>query len=194
MTIKETIDEARTLMVPDVKTSDEKIFINIKNCLRLLYSNFDIKINEYLVEMSSLQTEYKLPDDTLKVLSCYAEPESNVVVQLALNNSSEINSIFTPVYNILQVPNPSDFSAIDVIYRAKHTELVFDNIETQELELPPMLYECLYFYIAKNISTSIDARKDYAYKFKEAYDFVVQSGTFDLVDIDVNNIALKGYI
>lgn len=64
-----------------------------------------------------------------------------------LNNPTATFSLFTPAYNVLQVPQPSCGEVLSVSFQARHEELSADRLD-QEVKLPEALLGAFYAYVA----------------------------------------------
>lgn len=82
-------------------------------------------------------------DDIIKILTVTL-PNGN---QLPLNNPSEPFSVYTPSFNVLQVPTPFSHGVLAVSYQAKHFTLDYEHLD-RELELPETLYGAFFAYVA----------------------------------------------
>lgn len=92
-------------------------------------------------------------DDLIKIIEVY-DSDGFVV---PVNNHSEPMSVFTPQYDILEVPYPEDGLAFSVVYQAKHETLDYNRDPMQEINLPESLIGALGAYIGylsySNINT-----------------------------------------
>lgn len=74
--------------------------------------------------------------------------------ELHLNNNEEINSLFTPQYNVIEVPDPVAGSIIRVLYSKDHDYIsgapTIDPTSI-EVEIPIAYLEPLLYYVAGRI-------------------------------------------
>lgn len=82
-------------------------------------------------------------NDVIKILSVYDHDGC----ELPLNDSGKCNSVFSPQYNSVQVPDPETGKLINVCYQAKHAELSIDH-PLDEIVLHPTLIGALEAYVA----------------------------------------------
>lgn len=140
------------------------------------YSKFNLKEAELVLQQMATVTGYRLQskyslenatanptlphyiidsatkpftDDLIKVLAVYQTGGA----QAPLNDDNASNSLFTPTFDLLQVPDPEDGAPLYVIYQAKHAPLAGDGDSylAQEIELPDVLEEALISYIAHKV-------------------------------------------
>lgn len=91
--------------------------------------------------------EYPFKDDLLKIETIVDEAEC----ELVLNNKANPFSLFTPEFNLLQVPYADSDKTLSIMYRANHYTLQYESISdplTQEINLPVSHLEALLFYVA----------------------------------------------
>ena len=91
-------------------------------------------------------TESPFQDNVLKIEECYNE----IGEKLVLNESDDDESMFTPSFNTIQVPQPVSANVIGVQYRANHPRLEYVKgmkPEEIEIELPWGLMEALLYYV-----------------------------------------------
>ena len=171
----------------------------INDGLLRLYTLFPLKENGVFVELNEhttiyeLTTDHIIPDgltesdldtsiedcdkyiwdfkehpftmDIIKILSVYTTDG----LPIKLNNPTSCISIYTPTYNTLQVSNPVKGITLSIAYQAKHPTLFKENLDTQKIELTPILLGALDAYVAyiihsnMNTETAIaNAQKYYA--------------------------------
>ena len=146
--------------------------------LNQLYKEFFLRSEEHYVELYEQLSTYKLHSDFAQTNVASTEPikyiadtadnpfQDNVLrieevydedgVKLPLNDETEDLSVYTPRYNIIQVPYPEDGMTISVQFRATHPKIVYTDIntfdpDTIEIELPNSLQEALSFYVASRM-------------------------------------------
>ncbi len=140
--------------------------------LTALHKVFPLVCKEVIIQMDPTINVYHLhkdyavnagadSDKPIKyILDTAADPFQNTLLQidrvvdengkkLFLRENTEPTSLFTPSFNKLQVPNPTN-SVLGVTYRATHPKLPTKNItpEEVELEIPESLLEPLLYYVA----------------------------------------------
>jgi len=89
-------------------------------------------------------------DDVIRVFEVYTE-EGN---PLPLNDRTCAYSLYTPVSNIIQVPNPDVSNSLTVIYQAKAEKITEDLME-EDLDIPWFLLSAVRAYVAYKIFTNM---------------------------------------
>lgn len=102
--------------------------------------------HKYLYDVSDPFT-----GDFVKVISVFNE----VGLEMPLNDVMHEASLFTPQFDVLQVPFPGADNAYEVIYQARHPEITNENLETQKLLVPPMLDSALTAFVAGKTFSNI---------------------------------------
>lgn len=177
---------------------------HINEALLRLYTKFIIKKNTIFIELTESNTDYHLnsdhawtnapadsdeesccceyyirdtfdnpfKNDVIKVLDVY----SSTGHRLALNNDGNKWSVFTPVYDVLEVPNPVEGVALAVMYQASHSILDFDKNPKELIKLPPSLYGALYTYVAYLIYSDMNTQEAVvnAQKYLNFYNQIIQ--------------------
>lgn len=143
--------------------------------LTRLYSRFLLSEKDLLLEQYAHITSYHLlrkfsesaadPDvdfpyikdmnrdpflgDVIKVLDVFGDGG----IRVPLNDSERWDSVFTPQYNIIQIPYPTAGQSLGILYQASHRKLVLEELEAEdeiytEIDLPEVLHEAFRAYIA----------------------------------------------
>lgn len=141
-----------------------------------LYSKFNLKEAELVLEQMATVTGYRLhskyslenaaanptlphyiidsalrpfTDDLIKVLAVYQTGGA----QVPLNDDNHSKSLFTPTFDLLQVPDPEDGAPLYLIYQAKHAILAGSGAGYLDaiIELPEVLEEALVAYVAHKV-------------------------------------------
>lgn len=161
----------------------KKIIQHMNDGLLALYTKFPLCTKELLIEMVEGVTNYHLKPmytesqynpaivpypyikdsgcepftgDLIRVIEVYDEKGN-----LPLNDSTLDCSVFTPVYNILQVPRVKDYRALVISYQAKHEILSVANLDAN-IELPDVLIKALSAYVAYEIYTNMNSAESTA--------------------------------
>lgn len=197
---------------PKDKT-DEVIVSYINIALMELYSIFQLRTDELVLNLKTGKTVYKLdgtdPDvyrdgivytgnDLMAVVNAFDENG-----EISINNGNDSLSIFTVAYNKIQVPYAATGEHIALVYRAAPTEVEYiddgnGNAVDTEVELPGHMMEALLSHIGYSAYSSIDTaqeaetdkhmqRFDRACQRLEVYGLVPQD-TLDL------NVDRKGFM
>jgi hypothetical protein len=108
--------------------------------LKFAQSQAGISTQPYLYIRDTFEEPFQ--EDVLRIMSVFSE-----CGELPLNNESDHRSVFTPQFNVLQVPNPVTGQALSATYQAKHPLLMLEDL-TQEIDLPDVLVPALRSWIA----------------------------------------------
>lgn len=183
----------------------------INEGLLRLYSRFVLKTNSVLVELNEVRTRYHLSskhswlnadeddknnpefsdkylmddpehpftDDIIKILNVV----STEGVEVPLNNHSSPISVFTPVYDVLEVPMTVDGVVLTVVYQAKHVHLDFEKDPEQEINLPESLLGALSAYVAYLVYSNMNTQEAVinAQKYLANYQTIIQES----IDMDL---------
>lgn len=160
------------------KYSDEVLSF-IKQGLTDLHTRFTLKQNEVVVQQFDHITEYALryryAESNLESLEPYKwimdTPErpfqSDIISieeiydevgnELYNNYDNQKYSIFTPAYDIVQVPYPYADNAMAVVYKADHPTIDLNKYKPSEIEveLPVVLVRALILYVASLAHSAI---------------------------------------
>lgn len=101
---------------------------------------------------------YPFKDDVLRIEKVFNEDGQ----ELFLNDYTQHWSMFTPSYNVLQVPWPEKENSVIVHYRASHAKIELDglNPETTEVHIPPGFLEPLLLYVGGRAFSSLNSDQD----------------------------------
>ena len=197
---------------PKDKT-DEVIVSYINIAMMELYSIFQLRSDELVLNLKTGKTVYKLDGtdpDVYREGVLYTGNDFMMVVnafdengEISINNNNDSLSVFTVAYNKIQVPYATTGEHIALVYRTAPTEVVFvddgsGNTQDVEVELPIHMMEALLSHIGYSAYSSIDTaqeietdkhmqRFDRACQRLEAYGLVPQ----DALDL---NIDRKGFM
>lgn len=165
-----------------IQEQDQPKIINYANeALIRLYSRFNLREKDVLVEMVEHITNYHLisrfaetkynpdvepypyikdlprepfADDVIKILSVF----DSLGCELPLNDPESPHSVFTPQANVLQVPNPIEGVALSVHYQAKHAVLS-ESCQSEEIQLPDVLHGALTSFIAYKVYSHMNTQE-----------------------------------
>ena len=216
MRLKRIIANARNRELKNLSPKDktDEVIVNYINiALVELYSIFQLRTDELVLNLKTGKTVYKLdgtdPDvykegvlyrsnDFMTVVNAYDENG-----EISINNNNDSLSVFTVAYNKIQVPYATTGEHIALVYRTAPTEVVFvddgsGNAVDAEVELPIHMMEALLSHIGYSAYSSIDTmqevetdkhmqRFDRACQRLESYGLVPQ----DALDL---NIDRKGFM
>ena len=120
-----------------------------------LYGKFKIARSEQLIDLVDNTSIYTLNSNVMVVETVF-----NELGELAVNDDSNINSVFTPSYDTLQVPNAKTGAQVSVLYIASPETLVADTDDAitnaQIVRIPPQLLEPLLHYIGYRAHMSMN--------------------------------------
>lgn len=184
----------------------------INEALLRLYSRFVLKTNTVLIECNEVRTRYHLSskhswlcateedkknptfsdkfirddpehpfkNDIIKILSV----TTSGGVRLPLNNHTNPLSVYTPVYDVLEVPVTLADMALTIVYQAKHETLDWFKDPNQEINIPESLTGALSAYVAFQFYSNMNTQEAVvnAQKFLQTYTNIVQETT----DMDLN--------
>lgn len=216
MRLKRIIANARNRELKNLSPKDktDEVIVNYINiALVELYSIFQLRTDELVLNLKTGKTVYKLdgtdPDvykegvlyrsnDFMTVVNAYDENG-----EISINNNNDSLSVFTVAYNKIQVPYAITGEHIALVYRTAPTEVEFvddglGNAVDAEVELPIHMMEALLSHIGYSAYSSIDTmqevetdkhmkRFDRACQRLESYGLVPQ----DALDL---NIDRKGFM
>lgn len=154
----------------------EKVITHLNMGLTNLHSRLPLKQAQVIIRLSSNQTTYTLPvENVLKIEEVYTEDGTAQVI----NNPANPDSYYTPSYNKLQVPNPTDGAVIAVLYRANHPRIpVARGIDPKsiELDLTDVLVEPLLAYVMSRVMQSRGTAESIneANAMMQRYEFLLQ--------------------
>lgn len=156
-----------------------------------LYSKFVLNERNLIIQMSELITKYILTsdrsrlitptdplqfqyimdsaldpftDDLLKVLQIFDDAGREII----LNDQSVYGSIFTPKFNVLQIPIPVNGLPLYISYQAKHAIITADNLGAL-IDLPPVLVEALLAFVTHKVFFHMNGQ-EHSIKAKEHFD------------------------
>lgn len=122
--------------------------------------------NYQVVEGETSQVRYIIDnasnpyqEDLIKVLSAYG-PDSvdGTLADLPIDDAENVNSIFLPTYNVIQIPFGEEGDEYSFIYQANHPKFGLDNLN-QNVYLPPSLDEALINYVGAKMFQSMNGEE-----------------------------------
>lgn len=159
----------KQLTVPE---ADVLSFVNL--ALLQVYKKFPINIKEQNLVLQETIHIYDLNPDVMQVVSVYTlekylrNPDgsstscsSDTVVELSVNDESDVNSFFTPTPGTGMITHPTTGQILSVLYRAGSVDIEADELES-DLKVTPQYIEPLLMYIGYlgyltlNSSTAVD--------------------------------------
>lgn len=191
-----------------------KVVDAINEGLIRLYTRFILNQKDVVISLRDHITSYRLnslyseslyPQDGVEIpyiLDLPGEVFSNDVIkvlvvynhdgcELPLNDSTNVKSVFTPRFDVVQVPEPKTGELMNVVYQAKHILLtIADPLE--EITLPDTLYGALEAYVAHLLFADINSddakiRSDKQLaKYEQICGDVILTDTISLTNIQSN--------
>jgi len=192
MTLGTAISDVKASEASLVSASDDKIKTLIKLGVIDLYKRFDILTKEYIVEMSESKTEYEMPNGYIQPLEAFGETLEQEIRPLAINDEFNALSIMTVSYNKIQVPNPADYSAISVIYRAMPDSFPQNNDDI--LPIPDYMLDLLYTYIGYKVSISKEETDKYYWRYIRECENMGRFGVLQPKNLAMPGVEEKGFI
>ena len=189
-----TLDSANTNIGEDDGNLAGKHYTKVVNAINLglieMYSQFPIEERSLIIQLYAHITNYRLHPDFAQTNTTSAEvykyiqdSSSNPFVrndvskityvsneigtELPINTNSDDTSVYTPAYNILHHPYPSDSNAVTVSYRAlPKTVPASADPDTYEVALPAQILNLFLVYVNHKLLASINSQESAA-KLKE---------------------------
>lgn len=119
-------------------------------------------------------------DDIIKII--------NVVLSngmsLPLNDHNSTSSIYTPRYNVIEVPLDLPNEDLGITYQANHPKLDYSKDLNQEIELPEAYHLALFNYVAYLIHSNMNKENavQNSQKYLNNYNLIINS----LIESGVN--------
>ena len=141
-------------------------------------------------------------NDLLKIEECWyvnADAEDKL---LFMNDPTEEDSVYTPTYRSLLLPEDNEFGNVTIKYRASHPKLVYSTAMDPadvDIELPDALHEALLFYVASRAFASLNTDQgtegnDYWQKFQNSCNEVKAEGLWIQPESNNNRFDDKGWV
>ena len=194
-----------------LEQNQPKIINYANEALVRLYSKFNLREKDVLIEMVEHITNYHLvsrfaetkydpsvepyayikdlplepfEDDVIKILSVY----DSFGCKLSLNDPECEASVFTPQANVLQVPQPVKGAALSVHYQARHPNLS-ESRQDEEIQLPLVLEEALTAYIAYKVYTHMNTQE--AIATGQGHFMMYQATVDSVIEADTVNTSVS---
>ncbi len=182
----------------------EEIIDYINSGLLELYDKFQLKVDSFYLEVREGKTHYTLSSE--HDLTNWHEPSQDLYIwkdtegnfeddlvkvllirdhsgrEIPLNDPNDIFSIYTPEFNVLEIPVHFPSQIITVDYQAKHKTV---SADTDDIVLPDSLYDVLSFYVAMQACSNMNSEGAIANanKYTQLYENAIQKfenlGTFE---------------
>jgi hypothetical protein len=179
----------------------------IQQGLTDIHTRFQLKYNEVIIDLDESITMYRLTRDyaqtntgstqSIKYISDSVDnPFTEDVLsieevydelgnELYRNNETKEASVFTPQYNILQVPEPSDETSLSIVYKADHDKLDTSSTDPENLEInvPTIFIRPLALYVGSLAQSAVGTPEANQIAFSK-----MQEYTALIVDITLNGV------
>jgi len=175
-----------------------------------LYKRFPLEEAEAIITLRDGKTSYKLdgtdPDVSMNtakellviagVFTTIKEGNETWVVELTINDESDMSGVDTPSFNTIEVPAVKTGARISVIYRVTPA---FLTSLTDILPLPPQLLEALLHYIGYrghgSVKGGINAEDQSHYiRFENSCKRVLLEGLITTEDLISKKFYNKGFV
>ena len=193
MTVQTVIDMARygELKQIAVKDIDAAIISYINLGLIELYKRFQLRTEEQIIQVVGGQTLYTLDEECMSIIMVINEGGE----YHPINVEDDLNSVLTPSYNQIQLPNPTDGMALSVIYRSA-PDLLTDVADI--VPIPKSLLEALLHYIGYrghgSMDGNVEAENNTHYtRFEASISRVTALGLITPDDALKSQFDAKGY-
>ena len=137
-----------------VKDDIAAIVSYVNLALLALYSRFDIRTDETIIDLVTGSSEYTLPSNAILINNVYNE----LGQEISIGDRLSPLSVHVTSYNTIQIPYATTGNSYSVIYKAAPTLLTYVD-ETSLLAavpVPPQLIECLLHYVGYRAHGSMD--------------------------------------
>lgn len=204
MTVRQVIDLAKASELSGLPiASHEDVIISFINLGVLeLYKRFQLKVEEYIIELQSGVDIYTMPSNYMWMIAAYGEVDarsSETVNVLPINEEDNPLSVNTVGWNKVQVPVPIDGGYISIIYNASPDTYVLaqDDIE---ISIPVQMIEALLAYIGYKANAAIDTgvqTEDNAWyiRFENSCSKLREYGMFNSDDMFMSKrLSMRGFV
>lgn len=188
-----------------------------------LYSKFTLKTDSIFLEPQESRTKYPItkehiipdwgqsdydhylwkgykedfPNNLIKILDVYSEQG----VKMPVNDTESYWSMYTPMYNVLEIPKRITDIQISIIYQASPDKIVYSTDNDPEIEIPDLLVEPLVAYTNYLIFASIGSQgamqqaQLFMRQYQTAIDELVESDAINPVySTQSNKFYKRGWI
>jgi len=177
--------------------SQDRLLHYVQRGLTALHTKFYMVSKELVVQafdgktLYPLQQKYALTDPTVVPKKYIADSIEHPFLgdlikivavadegglELPLNDTNDIYSLFTPSPDILQIPMAVTGDAYFLLYQADHPKLAPGDL-TQEVNIPGMLEEPLELYVASKVLSSMNGPEHAAksVEYFERYELIADN-------------------
>lgn len=202
MTVRQIIDLAKSseLNGTVLANKDDVILGFINLGVLELHKRFQLKLEEYIIELVDGQDVYTMPSDYMWIVAAYGEIDirsTETVNVLPVNEEDNPLSINTIGWNKLQVPVSIEGAYVSIIYVASPTVYTLTD---ETVDLPPQMIEALLAYIGYRANAAIDSgvqTEDSVWyqRFEHMCDKLREYGMVNSDDMFMNKrITTRGFV
>lgn len=214
MKLSTIINQAASGELQNIKTKDDnsKIVQHVNLALIALYNRFLLKTEEAIVTLTDGKTLYTLdgtdPDVTVKGQPVPIDNVANVISvfdesgEVPVNDETVEYSVYTPVYDQVQVPTAETGNYLSIIYRANPTLIEYEegvtDVTSVDVRLPMVLLEPMLHYIGYRAHGAIDGNinaehNTHLMRFKQSCNDIEAAGLLPTDSLSMEN-RRKGFI
>lgn len=202
MTVRQIIDLAKSSELNGtVLANKDDVILGFMNLGVLeLHKRFQLKLEEYIIELVDGQDVYTMPSDYMWIVAAYGEVDirsTETVNVLPVNEEDNPLSINTIGWNKLQVPVSIEGAYVSIIYVASPTVYALTD---ETVDLPPQMIEALLAYIGYRANAAIDSgvqTEDSVWyqRFEHMCDKLREYGMVNSDDMFMNKrITTRGFV
>lgn len=202
MTVRQIIDLAKSSELNGtVLANKDDVILGFMNLGVLeLHKRFQLKLEEYIIELVDGQDVYTMPSDYMWIVAAYGEVDirsTETVNVLPVNEEDNPLSINTIGWNKLQVPVSIEGAYVSIIYVASPTAYTLTD---ETVDLPPQMIEALLAYIGYRANAAIDSgvqTEDSVWyqRFEHMCDKLREYGMVNSDDMFMNKrITTRGFV
>ena len=204
MTVGQIIDLAKNGELNGLNVgSKPEVLVGYMNLGVLeLYKRFQLKVEEYVIELQNNVDIYTMPTNYMWMLAAYGEVPTDSVENvniLPINEEDNPLSINTVGWNKVQVPVSVVGAYVSIIYVASSPVYTINELDT-EVDIPAQMVEALLAYMGYRANSAIDTGVQtedsiYYQRFEASCEKLRQFGMFNSDDMFMNKrIALRGFV
>lgn len=204
MTVRQIIDLAKSSELNGIAigNKDDAVVGYINLGVLELYKRFQLKVEEFIINVVEGQTIYDVPSDYMWIVAAYGEVDiksEEPVNVLPVNEEDNPIGVNTVGWNKIQIPSIIKGSSISIIYVAKPSMYTVVN-DTQEVEIPPQMIDALLMYIGYKANASIDSGVQtedsiWFQRFEHACDKLLEYGMFNADDMYMSKrLVTRGFV
>ena len=202
MTVRQIADLAKNSELNGIALAnrDEAVIGFMNLGILELHKRFQLKVEEYVIELVEGQDIYNMPSNYMWILAAYGEVDirsTETVNELPINEEDNPLSINTVGWNKVQIPVSVAGAYVSIIYVAQPETYVMGD---DEVDLPPQMIDALLAFIGYKANAAIDSgvqTEDSAWyqRFEHACDKLREYGMINGDDMYMNQrITTRGFV